>query len=75
MITTLMPRFESRLKSILTERNITQQEFSKMTGIRMGTVSKYCTQRLQNVNANIISVFLETLGLESIDDLIEIVEK
>lgn len=41
---------ESYLREILKEKSITQEELSKMTGIRLATISFYCTNKWRYIS-------------------------
>jgi len=59
-----MVGFDIRLKGILTERNITQQDIADATGITAATISRYvCGER--KPTAEVLGIIASSLGVSA----------
>ena len=61
-----------RLNELLKERNLTQKEFAKLSGIREATVSELCRNVRDGINKTHLNKIANTLNIEDINSLIEI---
>lgn len=64
--------FNIKLREILEQRGMTQKEFSELSGIREATISELVNSSRNTINKNHLSIIMDTLKLDSIDDLIEV---
>lgn len=56
----------------LAERNMTQKELAKITGIRPATISELCKNQRTSINRDHITKIAEALGIEDVRDIIEL---
>lgn len=67
-------RIRVKLKEILKEKGISQAELSRMTGLRVATISAMCNSTYETVRMiNVISI-MNALSINSFDHILEIVE-
>lgn len=60
-----------KLKEIMKERNITQLELSKLTGIRQAAISDMANNRRDTINKDHFKAICKVLEIESFDDILE----
>lgn len=66
-----MRNIEVKLKEILKERNLTQEQLSEMTGIRRATISDISTNSKTAMNRVHLARIADVLGIEDIRQLID----
>ena len=62
-----------KLKEVLEERNMTQGELVKMTGLRQAVVSELVHNQRMSLKKEHITKICEALGIKKIEDIIELV--
>lgn len=65
--------FSFKLADRLKERNLTMREFSKMTGLRLATISDICNGKKQSLNLHHILICMLVLRITDITEIAEIV--
>lgn len=60
-----------KLKSVLSERNITQKELAKMTNLRQATISEISRGQRGSVNIEHLEKIATALNVTKISDLID----
>lgn len=65
-------KFVNKLGDILTERDISQKEFAKMTGLREATISEFLNMRRLNINISHLTIIMSTLEIYDIKEIIDI---
>ncbi|ASJ52136.1 helix-turn-helix transcriptional regulator [Brevibacillus sp. HB1.2] len=58
-----------KLKEILAERNMSQRELARLTGLRPNTISHLCSNEVDRVHLSTFEVICKTLDIE-LHDLI-----
>lgn len=53
-----------RLKDILAERNMSQRELARLTGLRPNTISHLCSNEVDRVHLSTFEIICKTLGIE-----------
>lgn len=66
-----MRNIEVKLKEILKERNLTQEQLSEMTGIRRATISEIGTNSKTAMNRVHLARIADVLGIDDIRQLID----
>jgi len=66
-----MRNIEVKLKEILKERNLTQEQLSEMTGIRRATISDISTNSKTAMNRVHLARIADVLGIDDIRQLID----
>lgn len=61
---------ESRLKELLKEKGIKQQEIAELTGIRLATISFYCTNKWAYISKEHLNKLCKVLNCEVKDLLV-----
>lgn len=61
-----------KLKDLLRERNMTQEDLSNMTGIRVATINDIVNNRRNTWNQHHLTAIMIALGLEKLSDLVDI---
>ena len=64
-----MPSIEFRLKEILAERNMTQLQLSKLTGIREAAISALANNQYERVQLSHIARIMETLDIADMNEI------
>lgn len=59
------------LKNELIKRNISQKDFANMTGIRLPTISSYCTGTWKTISQEHIKKISKALGKGLIIDIVD----
>ena len=67
-----MIKIRLRLKEILTEKEITQTDFAKQSGIRPQAISVYLRNLAERWDVSILERMVQTLGLTDINELFEL---
>ena len=62
-----------KLKEVLEERNMTQGELVKLTGLRQAVVSELVHNQRLSLKKEHITKICEALGINKIEDIIELV--
>ena len=70
-----MKTIEVKLKQLMKENNLTQEQLSEMTGIRRATISEISTNGKTAMNRVHLSRIAEVLEIEDIRELIDFKEK
>lgn len=65
--------FSFKLADRLKERNLTMREFSRMTGLRLATISDMCNGKKQSLNLHHILICMLALRITDITEIAEIV--
>ncbi|TKI53593.1 helix-turn-helix transcriptional regulator [Lysinibacillus mangiferihumi] len=63
-----------KLKEVLEERNMTQGELVKMTGLRQAVVSELVNNQRMSLKKEHITKICEALNIKRIEDILELVE-
>ncbi|WP_182200399.1 helix-turn-helix domain-containing protein [Paraliobacillus salinarum] len=61
-----------KLKELLNQRGITQQEFAEMSGLRTATISEIANNQRTSINKKHLETIIQTLDLSSMDELLSI---
>lgn len=63
-----------KLKEILQERNMTQGELVKMTGLRQAVVSELVHNQRMSLKKDHITRICEALEIDKIEDILELIK-
>ena len=63
-----------KLKEVLQERNMTQLELVKLTGLRSAVVSELCNNQRMSIKKDHITKICVALDINDIRDILELVE-
>jgi len=70
----IMKTIEVKLKQLMKERNLTQEQLSEMTGIRRATISEISTNGKNAMNREHLSRIAKALEINDIRQLIDFKE-
>lgn len=63
-----------KIHELVNQRGISLRELSRLTDIRHATLSELANQKRQNINFSHIEKIADTLELDDIRDIIELIE-
>ncbi|GER71306.1 transcriptional regulator [Weizmannia acidilactici] len=63
-----------RLDRVLSDRNLTQKELAKMTGLRPASISELYNNQRKSINREHIEKIAEALSITEISELMELKE-
>lgn len=64
--------FEIKLQSILDSRDISNREFSRLTGIRHSTINDLCNNDVKQIPMKNLAIICEVLDIEDLNDLVKL---
>ncbi|WP_341300290.1 helix-turn-helix transcriptional regulator [Lysinibacillus sp. FSL H8-0500] len=67
-------RVKVKIHELINRRGITLRELSRLTDIRHAALSELANQKRQNINFNHIEKIADTLELDDIREIIDLIE-
>jgi len=64
--------FEITLEQILTSKNISKRELSRLTGIRHSTINDLCNNKVKQIPLSNLASICEALNITNLNDLIKL---
>lgn len=61
-----------KLKKILKERGITQEQFAEMIGVTQNVISEISNDKRTSINRSFVKNSCEVLGINDLNDLFEL---
>lgn len=71
----LLRDLRNRVKILLAEKDMTQQELAYKLGFSTRSVSEFISGKSKNINRKLLIAIINEFDLDSMDELFKIVEK